>query len=213
MHISLQGIFMKRLALTIFLTSLLAVALTGCNEKEMKDSCNENVPKGTRDGNSYRTVKIGFQTWMAENLNVKIKGSWCYKDKESNCQKYGRLYNWAAAKAACPAGWHLPSREEFKVLLEAVGGKDIAGKKLKSSIGWKKNSKGDDAFGFSALPAGLKYSIELGYDFEGRGAYFWSSTEASRDDAYRMQLRSLKDSAILYAFNKDIGSSVRCLKD
>ena len=195
---------MKRLALTIILTSLWAVALTGC-DGNLTD----------RDGNTYKTVKIGSQIWMAENLKVRTEDSWCYKDKESNCQKYGRLYNWDAAKSACPAGWHLPHMEEFKALFAAVGGKEVAGKKLKSTNGWEeyegKSGNVDDAFGFSALPAGGR-GRNGGYDDEGNGAYFWSSTEYTSNHAYGMHVGYSSDKAGLNGNYKGLGFSVRCVK-
>lgn len=115
------------------------------------------VQKGTftdsRDGQTYKTVKIGSQTWMAENLNYESEGSYCYMDSVSNCTKYGRLY----AGDACPSGWHLPDSLEFEMLLDAVGGKAVAGKMLKSSSGWANSGNGEDAYDFSALPAGGRY--------------------------------------------------------
>ena len=77
----------------------------------------------SRDGKTYKTVKIGNQTWMAENLNfTTAEGSWCYDDDTVNCNKYGRLYSWETARDVCPAGWHLPSKAEFETLLSNVGG-------------------------------------------------------------------------------------------
>ena len=168
--------------------------------------------KDSRDGKTYKTVKIGNQTWMAENLKERTEGSWCYEDKESNCQKYGRLYSWDAAKSACPAGWHLPSKGEFEALFVAVGGEDVAGKKLKSASGWKNDDNGDDPFGFSALPAGRRYYYG-DFSNEGDNAYFWSSTEGSSYGVYYVNLNYNDGNAHQGYDSKYFGFSVRCLKD
>jgi uncharacterized protein (TIGR02145 family) len=203
----------------------------------------------SRDGQTYRTVKIGDQVWMAENLNYAYTGvpidngiytsdstSWCYDNDPANCAKYGRLYTWAAAvgraedecgygntcglgsgdiRGICPKGWHLPSHDEWEALFTAVGGSSTAGSKLKSVTGWNAYSgiTNEDAFGFSALPAGYRDIIE-NYDREGDFANFWSSTEDDSYGAYSMYLGYNFDGAYLGNYDgKDSGSSVRCLKD
>jgi len=128
-----------------------------------------------RDKKTYKTVKIGEQTWMAENLNYAVEGSKCYgeggvisegesgeekitytnKEVQANCKKYGRLYNWATAMKACPDGWHLPSDKEWQTLVDVAGGNEAAGKKLKAKSGWSHNGNGTDSYGFSALPGAL----------------------------------------------------------
>ena len=183
---------------------------------ESKDNGKRNSSTGTlvdkRDGKKYRTVKIGAQTWMAENLNYKTANSYCYSGSASNCTKYGRLYTWATAKTACPRGWHLPSKAEWKNLFTAVRGESIDGKKLKSISGWINGGNGTDAFGFTALPAGDRNNDGL-YNGEGYSAGFWSSTESNIYLAYYMSLIYINDVAELYDYSKSSGFSVRCLKD
>ena len=166
----------------------------------------------TRDGQTYKTVTIGTQTWMAENLNYKTDNSYCYNDNASNCTKYGRLYTWAAAITACPTGWHLPTKAEFETLFTAVGGQSTAGKMLKSTSGWKKSGNSTDDYSFSALPAG--YRLDDGdYGMGGYNAYFWSFTEYNSNRAYRMDLDYGDDEATLYYYDEVNGFSVRCVKD
>lgn len=197
----------------------------GKTESMRREKTSQNISAVDRDGNTYKIVKIGTQTWMAENLKVRTEGSWCYENKESNCQKYGRLYNWEAAKIACPAGWHLPSRGEFETLLKAVGGTQDknkeykwrgAGVSLKSTTGWDKykgkSGNGEDAFGFSALPAGYEYD-NGDYTDEGYSASFRSSTEDGSGYVYCMNLAYVGGSAFLRSSYRSHGFSVRCLKD
>jgi len=118
--------------------------------------------KGTftdsRDKKTYKTVKIGEQVWMAENLNYEASDSKCYDNKPDNCAKYGRLYSWETAKSACPTGWHLPLKAEWEALVTTAGGENTAGKNLKATSGWNENGNGTDKFGFSALPGGFGFS-------------------------------------------------------
>ena len=170
------------------------------------------IMKDPRDGKKYKTVKIGTQTWMAENLNYKVKGSRCYNNIEDHCSWYGRLYKWERARNICPSGWHLPTKAEFETLFDAVGGQKMAGKMLKSTSGWENDGNGTDAFGFTALPAGMR-SLD-GYFFHGQGAFFWSSTEKSFKEACIMILRHEDgDLGILEYMDKFVPFSVRCLKD
>jgi len=203
----------------------------------MKSSSSSEVRYGTlkdsRDGKTYKTVTIGSQTWMAENLNFETDSSFCYNNEGSNCTKYGRLYRWAAAvgksesecgygytcslpsgniQGVCPSGWHLPSQTEWKALLTAVGDSSTAGRVLKSTSGWNGNGTGTDAFGFSAFPAGERENGGK-FDYEGYFALFWSSTEDDSNNAYYMRLLFHFNTASLNNNNKYYGFSVRCVKD
>lgn len=165
--------------------------------------------KDSRDGQTYKTIKIGSQTWMTENLNYQIVTNECYGDKPENCEKYGRLYTWDDAKKACPAGWHLPSDAEFKSLLAAVGSsQDERSLNLRAGS-WE---NGADKFGFSALPAGFYGSSYEEFGGLGRYTGFWTSTKY--DSGYAYILRIYVDGATVYGNDESIGGlSVRCLQD
>ena len=172
-------------------------------------NAEKNTLTDTRDGKVYRTVKIGDQVWMAENLNFETDSSYCYNDSAEYCAKYGRLYVWTAAMDACPSGWHLPDTAEWKTLLAAVGGDSIAGTKLKSTSGWNSDGNGTDDFGFTVLPAGGWGSK----NFVGEAAVFWTSEWYEGYDDYAYGIRLYTDTIVRKGYsNKYIGSSVRCLK-
>jgi len=92
------------------------------------------------NGKAYKTVKIGDQEWMAENLAFRPSSGkyWSYNKSKSNVTKYGYLYDWETSQNVCPAGWHLPSDEEWTVLTDFLGGNEKAGIKMKSTSGWDK---------------------------------------------------------------------------
>ena len=168
-----------------------------------------------RDGKKYKTVKIGGQVWMAENLNAA--GGRCYKNSDENCGKYGRLYDWYSAKEACPAGWKLPDTADWGKLSTAVGGKETAGKKLKSKSGWDDNGNGTDEFGFSALPSGFldaNPDVEGGvFENAGCGGNWWMATESGSDEAYYRSISCMGDDVNENNDRKSDGFSVRCLKE
>jgi len=171
----------------------------------------------SRDGKKYKTVKIGNQIWMAENLNYDASGSVCYDNNSANCEKYGRLYNWETAMEVCPLGWHLPSNiEEWEGLSIVAGGVKVAGKKLKSKSGWNdyqgKSGNGTDEFEFSALPGGFGNS-DSSFDIVGYNGYWWSSSERGSNYAYYRYMFYNYEYA---SWNYDVKSyllSVRCLKN
>ena len=166
----------------------------------------------TRDSQTYRTVTIGAQTWMAENLNFKTENSFYYNNSAEYGKKYGRLYTWTAAQTACPSGWHLPTNKDFETLFAAVGGSSVAGDKLKSASGWYGDRGGSGAYAFAARPAGY-WGNNGRFQGEKFSTFFWSSTEYSRDDAYNMALDYVDGKAFLSYDYKSDGFSVRCVKD
>ena len=164
----------------------------------------------SRDGKKYKSVKIGKQTWMAQNLDYHGEDGnlgVCYDNKPENCTKYGGLYDWNEAKKACPKGWHLPSDKEWQTLVDFAGGTK-AGRKLRV-----KAENGSDDYGFSALLGGTGYSG----NFEGVGydGIWWSASERedSSDVAYGWSMDYGHEFLVGNDSLKSGLSSVRCLQD
>ena len=183
---------------------------------------------------SDKTVTIGSQTWMAENLNYETANSFCYEDNVSNCTKYGRLYTWAAAmdsagvysenskdcgyghycrvnspaRGICPEGWHVPTWAEWYTLYSAIGSTPYA-MQAKGFDNWPDAT---DAYGFSALPAGHCYQ---GFCYGvGKSSSFWSASEGSSEGAYEWILGADEaDFSIGHGSEKICSFSVRCVKD
>jgi uncharacterized protein (TIGR02145 family) len=169
-------------------------------------------------GQTPAIVKIGNQTWTKQNLNVKTQDSWCYEDDESNCAKYGRLYTWEAAKTACASmggKWRLPTKQDWDKLVGYAGGKDVAGKKLKSKTGWYdddgESGNGTDEFGFSALPGGGRAYSDGSFDYAGNSGYWWGATENDAGGAYGRLMYYYGDRVHEYYGVKSDGFSVRCV--
>lgn len=192
----------------------------------------------SRDDHVYKTVKIGRQVWMAENLNYETERSYCYNQDPQNCKKYGRLYNWVDAvdgsgtfsvnakgcrkdesctmkfpvRGLCLKGWHLPSKDDWNELIAIVGGAVNAGTVLKSTSGWYNDGNGTDNYGFSILPAGEGNHFVEFYD-GGISANFWSANEVGFENAAYLYLNSEWSSVNLYDEPKTRLMSVRCLRD
>jgi uncharacterized protein (TIGR02145 family) len=135
----------------------------------------------SQDGQTYKTVSFKedstgkIVTWMAQNLNYKVEGSYAYDDNESNRKELGLLYTWEAAKKACPSGWHLPTDNEWAILVTQFGGMDKAGEALKSIKSWNEDCNGTNSSGFDALAGGIRRP-DGSYMFQGTLGYFWTST-------------------------------------
>lgn len=168
----------------------------------------------SRDGQVYRTIKVGNIEWMAQNMNHKTKESLCYKKNKQNCTTYGRLYSWDDAMgAACPDGWNLPSIDDVNALLKTVGGEEVAATALKAKDGWFGGGNGLDNIGFSALPGG-SVSNKGVFDGEKKEGGFWSSDEAAGAGVAVLQMNYFGKN-VQYAarrFNPRYGFSVRCVR-
>jgi len=169
-----------------------------------------------RDGKEYKTVKIGDQWWMSENLAYKTSsGCLVYEGVEKYLDTYGYLYIWETALKVCPDGWHLPSDAEFEKLSNFLGGPDEAGGKLKEAgtTHWNSpNAEATNSSGFSALAAGYNGSDAYKV-FIGLNAYFWSYDEGFADSEVARALYSNKGEFSRYGITRENGLSVRCIKD
>ncbi len=191
--------------------------------EEPASSSSENTPSSSsidsgepvfgeltdaRDGRVYKTVKLGSQEWMAENLNYAAEGSLCYEDDEKNCEKYGRLYNWEIAldtsnrgcgdnfsgcrlrsdfhprEGICPDGWHVPEHAEWDTLFayaDAHGEGESAGDALQAYYrdDYLEKTYSSDRFGFNVVPAG----VFNGKEFSGLGtsSEFWTASIETTD--------------------------------
>ena len=197
-----------------------------------------------RDNKIYKTIRIGTQTWFAENLaytgdngyqrhitdgnewtnNSKYDG-WCYFDNNSSKgSKYGVLYQWEAAKNACPSGWHLPSDDEWKQLEMYLGmtktdadktawrGNPI-GKKLKNTSGWANNGNGNNESGFKALPSGYRNYGNGKFNYAGNYGQWWTSTPDGSSDAYHRGLNCDYGEVYRGSNYREFGFSVCCVRD
>lgn len=193
------------------------------------------------DGNDYKVVKIGAQVWMAENLKVTRyrngdpipevrdftewmelrSGGYCWYDNDENAfkGKYGAMYNFYAVadkRHLCPAGWHVPTKEEWDILRSFLGGASIAGGKIKEAgtLHWESPNEGaTNESGFSARPAGHRDNNAM-FSNDGKNGDWWSSTEATEKTAWTCG-PSYKHPRFSPAINdvKTMGFAVRCLKD
>lgn len=208
--------------------AFLAVLVWACTDAESdapaEPAVESLVQEGTpftdpRDNRVYKTVKVGEQVWMAENMkfyDADKKGdfygkSWCYGNVEENCETYGRLYHWSAAAKVCPAGWHLPSKEEFMRLYEDAGGVEVAGTALKASEGWPESDKNDDAYGMRIVPGGYYYMKHFFYG--GENAYLWTSSEVRANNMNSAGFVSGRASGSIDETYAEFGLSVRCVQD
>jgi uncharacterized protein (TIGR02145 family) len=169
----------------------------------------------SRDGQVYPTIQIGSQCWLQKNMNYSTGNSWCYDNNSSNCNTYGRLYDWQTALGACPSGWHLPSDAEWTALTTFLGGESVAGGKMKEAgtTHWSSpNSGATNSSGFTALPGGYRVN-NVGFSSLTDGALFWSSTETSSTNAWYWFLEA--SSEYVYRDNNDkaLGFSARCVQD
>jgi len=185
------------------------------NKGSVVDNMHNSTFRDNRDGKVYKTVQIGNQVWMAENLAYKLNsGCWAYDNNLANVKTYGYLYNWETAKNVCPAGWHLPTDAEWTSLVDYLGGKSVAGGKMKekgTSHWHSPNISATNESGFHVLPAGTYWHIDYSFSDIEYGATFWSVTKVSRVTVNIVNLSNEKSTLEIYDCNENMGFSVRCI--
>jgi uncharacterized protein (TIGR02145 family) len=197
------------------------IAFTKCEDKWYDPSleyCDSDIVKAketfidARDGNVYKYVIIGDQTWLAENLRYETSNTKCYGNNPDNCKIYGILYDWNAAKTACPLGWHLPSDAEWYALFASVNHYNVAEKLKANSTLWLYH-RGTDDFGFTALPGGYYRYGGSSFMHIGEVAGFWSATAGYMNGSahfhYLYEFRTGLDGFYV----NDSWVNVRCIKD
>jgi uncharacterized protein (TIGR02145 family) len=221
---------MKKLNIASILCGLI-LCIASCGPSSNKTEEDSTKDKGE--------VTIGSQVWTSKNLDVsKFKNgeeipeaetkdqwkafsdaneaAWCYyENKGENGTTYGKLYNWYAVndpRGLAPAGYHIPSDEEWTTLTNYLGGETIAGAKMKSNTGWENDGNGTNSSAFAGLPGGFR---DVNGGFYGIGAYgtWWSSSEPNANSAWFRYLSGYNGDVSSYDYDKQNGFSVRCLRD
>ena len=221
-------------------TANIPISSHSCGATNLHNPAKTYGTMTDQQGNVYKTIVIGTQEWMAENLKVSHyrngnpiplitnssiwaqlnTGATCWYNNDSvtyNCP-YGKLYNWYAVadqRNVCPTGWHVPSDAEWTTLTTFLGGELVAGGKMKSTgtqYWTSPNSDADNSSGFSGLPGGLRYFAGA-LDDIGYNGYWWSSSQFNGNSAWYRGLYYGLSTVGRTNFNKLSGFSVRCLKD
>ena len=213
----------------VALCACVALIVSSCTESTVIEP---EVP-------STLEVRIGTQVWMTTNLNVSTfrngdsiphastyelwekaanegTPAWCYYDNNAaNGARQGKLYNWYAVtdpRGLAPAGYHVPTDQEWTTLVDFLGGTDVAGGKMKSKSGWLSNGNGNDSSGFFGLPSGFVDFNGLFYSY-GELGHWWSSTVSNNNLAWKRYLGRNTQKCYRGAFYMGNGFSVRCVKD
>lgn len=195
------------------------------------------------DGNTYRTVTHGLQTWTVPNLNVShfrngdtipearseaewLKAAeagepaWCYQQNDpANGKRYGKLYNWYAIndpRGLAPEGWHIPTNADWRTLVKNLNGVDMAGSGLKSTSGEWKSKRGANKIGFEGLPGGYRQADGKFSDL-GRSCRWWSNSPPVEiqpsNQIYTVELADTSVELKYLKSDRGAGYSVRCEKD
>jgi len=227
---------MKNFRFLVLIAIAVLTLTMSCKKTEEEPYCRD------ADGNDYKTIKIGNQEWMAENLRTtkynsgeaipnitdntawttQTAGAYCLLNNDAATKAtHGALYNWATlndTRGIAPKGWHIPTQAEWQALVDYLGGATLAGGKMKQTgtTTWTTpNTAADNSSAFNALGGGYRL-FDLGtFDKVGVNAYWWSKTTdpAVADDAFRCKLYNTDATVSIKASSKKYGMYIRCVKD
>jgi len=207
----------------LFVITLFYIGFTGLQAQTITDI----------DGNVYKTVTIGTQVWMAENLKttryndslaiplVLDNKTWkslttpayCWYDNDETANKntYGALYNWHTVKTGklCPAGWHIPTLKECYILTNMGGARKL--KEIGLTHWQSPNKRATNETGFTALPGGRRH-LNGAFDSVGYLGVWWSSSQTPTAIACQRFMYYYSSGAFIYLYPQN-GFSVRCLRD
>lgn len=217
-------IFFNKALLFFLLCSGFLWLFQSCGEQEPAQICTDGTVD-SRDGQSYCTTTIGTQEWMAENLRFQQEGAFENPNNpNSDLEKYGLLYTYAAAQTACPAGWHLPTDSEWKLLEQTLGMSAVEverlnqrgsnqGQQLKDEDAWVGETNTND-HGFIALPSG-EYNASYGPYFNlGEQASFWTATRSDTSGGVWVRVLKRQEEGITRTYYSErTGHACRCVAD
>ncbi len=231
---------MKTLKITIAILAITLIASAACKKDDQKPNLETDIVTDV-EGNSYKTVKIGDQWWMAENLkttkyrngdpipNVTSNVEWsalttaaysCYNnDFATYGEVYGMFYNWYAvadSRNIAPLGWHVPTDAEWETMNSYLGGGSVAGGKLKedgTSHWTSPNSGATNTSGFTALGTGSRAGSTGICSWIGLGNDYWSSTEANLTYSWTHYVGYDIAKCMRLSHEKRDGYCIRCVKD
>ena len=198
---------------------VISIIFYACKKDEETILEDKDLLTDSRDDKTYKIIKIGDQTWMAENLNYDAGSDcWIYENDPTNETRYGKLYNWYSACEVCPDGWHLPSDEEWKELEMYLGmtQEEADNTGCRGTYeGWDLYGGGTNSGGFSVKYGGYSnYDWIPHYEEIGEAAYFWTSSKASGiDKGWYRKLHRLDGCISRGGINMGDGLSVRCIKN
>lgn len=191
-----------------FISLSILFTLFSCSSSDDSNNAPQNQFTDDRDGQTYETVKIGNQTWFAENLNYDTEDNFstCYDNNQTNCFSYGKLYHGDTAQTICPSGWHLASVDEWQELFDYLGGINVA----HAFVAPNATLQGE-LVNFNLLAAGQKF---ISFQQLATIGHYWTSIDGGLPNSYKNMIYKPNESVALNSTTSaSVMKSCRCIKD